>query len=260
MSQTHSVVQTSYNNDHELRSEVKELADASEAAIADFESLSKELESRGKLLEGLYPSHSGLFTDAALTLTALRQQIAELAAAKAAKFAGQEAPHGDFDFNGQEQARPKHKPTGGLKKLFKTIASVCHPDKTDNETLNGFFTRAMEARDLGDIGELQEISLDLDMYQAGQDVDRVIPDLMERLLGRRAHLSKQLTLWRLKTNQLRKTPLGQVYAMTEHSERTVQEQGKSLFKTFLLSRISELENQATSLRQQLLTQGHDPVN
>jgi hypothetical protein len=261
-SQANSVILSSHSNDHDLRNEVKDLAAASAAAKSMFETLSKELEQRGKTLESLYPTHSGLFTDAALSLTALRQQMAEIASAQAAKNANPDQPQTEFDPNdaGSFMERPKFKPKGGIKKLFKQVASVCHPDKTDNKTLNGFFTRALEARDAGDLAEMQEISLDLDMYQAGEDSTRVIPDLVERLLGRHAHLSKQVTLWNLKTNQLRKTPMGQVYAMTEHSERTVQEQGKSLFKTFLLGRIGELENEATTIRQMLMTQGHEPAN
>lgn len=272
MSQTNSLALSDHaSSAQEARDAVQQLAAEVTAAEQGFKDLEVSLEAKAKELERTFPAYAGLFTDAAMSMTRLQQQLEELerqdqaareARARAAGVGAGTPDMGDIGFD--PDALPttqKYRPNGSMKQLYKRIANHCHPDKTADPYLHELFERAQQAREAKDKDLMRDIMLEVELHLAGVDSDaaRKIPNLMERLMERREYLNKQLHLWNARTSRLRSTPMGQVYVMSEHTSPAVREQGRSLFKTQLLKRISELENAATQLRQRLLARDVEPV-
>lgn len=285
MSLTNSLVVTEQDRDvGALRASVERLAAKVSRAEVEYDELSGAMDGTVKALEGEFPAYSRLFSDAAMSLTQLRAQWEEVEAEEqrrreeeAARRREEEAATVDDLGEAidemtegwrkmEERARNRKErraggPKGTIAQLFRRLANLCHPDKTQDAHLHELFAKGKEARDAGDRAYVADLLLEAELHIAGTDAEagRKIPDLMERLLERRENLTSQLYTWQTRASALRRTPVGQLHAMVNHSSPSVQAEGKNAFKAQLLKRVGDLESEATRLRQRLLDRDLTPV-
>jgi hypothetical protein len=81
------------------------------------------------------------------------------------------------DSKDDEAEEKKPTPTKEMKKLYRRISKITHPDKIDSEVLNDYFSQASEAYEECDIATLFVIASTLKIYVKDIDASEVSGEL-----------------------------------------------------------------------------------
>jgi len=85
-----------------------------------------------------------------------------------------------------------------MRKLYRRISKITHPDKVDSEFLNSYFKRASTAYSENNVGELFTIAAFLNIDTSDVDKDQIINELKSDIFTKQFFISntKSSIAWR----------------------------------------------------------------
>lgn len=281
----------------DLRAEVEQLTARSERVAAEYAELDEAMRATVDTLEAEMPAYKSLFDVTMEELVALRQQHrvvmeehdAREAAMRAAR-AEQEGYAGESDEDDEDDdeagfaesmkarwraQRERQQQQGGrgpagrgssrnprhesLTKMFRRLANLCHPDKTADTYLQGLFAKGMEAREASDRAALADLLLSAELHANGERTNQDSETLKKRLREQKAQLEVRVRHTEMRVTGLSQTPLGKIHQLHTSTRDPAKIRSRSSFKKMLTERVTQMESEATAIREWLVMNKETPV-
>lgn len=139
-----------------------------------------------------------------------------------------------------------------VNKLYRRIAQLAHPDKTDDPKLHELFLQAKEAKKTKSLSELISILASI-TGEVVIDDETIVSEEYRRAeqLSRVAALRRELEMVQMRYNQLRSSPMAKIVELTAAGTVMAQAKAETLYKTTILDRAKQMEMKTSSLKQDL---------
>ncbi|MDK1290117.1 hypothetical protein [Pseudoalteromonas umbrosa] len=261
MSHSHSPVSAPATNGHDLAARIAELLTQIDTVKAEYATLDKRANEVAGQLAQRFPVYDELYMSAA---TEYNRAQADLARTKQAD-TEPDIPLDDAEKAStpnqavrSELSGSTHNAPISVNKLYRRIAQLAHPDKTDDSNKHTLFLEAKEAKKQGVLSELIRILALLtgDETRPEQLSQHQGQDALAEKLSRINVLRKELTLYRSQLMQLRNSPMARIVDLISTNTTLSITKAETLYKMTILQRVKELETNTSGIRQDIAFQSN----
>lgn len=262
MFQNHSLASAQATSDEDLEAAATSLLNQIKDYHSEYENLNKLCTEVGDSFAELFPSYNSLYTEAALNFNRLTADLANLSRGKSE---GQtpngsddrrEAPTGAKSSKPDKQADKGDATPASVNKIYRKIAQLAHPDKTNDTHLHELFIKAKEAKKNNALSELIGILVSIrgDVTIEGAPLQSE-EDIRADRLSRIGTLRRELEDITLRYNQLKSSPMSKVVDLVKAGTGMAKARAEIMYKTTVLDRVRVLETKASSMKQDLVFRG-----
>lgn len=266
MYQKHSLASVQATSDEDLEATIALLLSQIKSYKHDYEALDKKSTEVGDEFAELYPAYNDLYMAAAMSFNSVAAELDRVTREREAGDADERVDEAD-DEHDQDSSSSTMKAGNDLSgkggdapisvnKLYRRIAQLAHPDKTDDKSLHEMFMRAKEAKKANALSELISILASIKGEAIVDDRTLVSEeDLRADQLSRIAALRRELEMVLISYRQLSNSPMAKVVDLVAAGTDMAKARAEILYKTTILDRAKQLETKASSMKQDLAFRG-----
>ena len=267
MYQKHSLASAQATSDEDLEATIASLLGQIKTHKHEYEVLDKKSTEVGDEFAELYPAYNDLYMAAAMSFNKVAAELDKVTRERESGNDDERVDDADDAERGQDgssssmKARNDLSGKGGdapisVNKLYRRIAQLAHPDKTDDKSLHEMFMRAKEAKKANALSELISILASIKGEAIVDDRTLVSEeDLRADQLTRIAALRRELEMVLISYRQLSNSPMAKVVDLVSAGTDMAKARAEILYKTTILDRAKQLETKASSMKQDLAFRG-----